>query len=305
VEPSWVAGWCLRELGAAPVEEVFAAGVMAKVRAVRLDDGRTVVLKARPAAEVERADRCVVVQRAVADRGFPCARPLTGASLAGDFAVHAEEWRPGGEPMRDDSPEAAILSARLFGELMAILREVDAEPPAPSPEWVGWDHDGPGLFAPNPRHDALAARVELPELIEHTARRVRERLRGARLSPVLGHADWEAQNLRWTGSDPHAVHDWDSLAWQPEAALVGAAAGAFASIDPPTLAPLESSRAFLDAYGGVRGRALDREDLEVAWAASLWPALHNARGEVIHAQPAVALKELERQAGRRLELAGA
>jgi hypothetical protein len=34
------------------------------------------------------------------------------------------------------------------------------------------------------------------------------------------------------------VHDWDSLAWQPEAALVGAASGSFASAGPPTLAPI-------------------------------------------------------------------
>jgi len=40
---------------------------------------------------------------------------------------------------------------------------------------------------------------------------------------VLGHADFEAQNLRWHGRRVWAVPDWDSLAWQPEAALAGAA----------------------------------------------------------------------------------
>ena len=49
---------------------------------------------------------------------------------------------------------------------------------------------------------------------------------------MLGHADFEAQNLRWHGLDVWVVHDWDSLAWQPEAALVGAASAAFAN-DPP------------------------------------------------------------------------
>jgi len=39
-----------------------------------------------------------------------------------------------------------------------------------------------------------------------------------------------------------------SLAWQPEAALVGAASGMFASAGPPTSAPIESSAAFLVAY---------------------------------------------------------
>jgi hypothetical protein len=39
-----------------------------------------------------------------------------------------------------------------------------------------------------------------------------------------------------------------SLAWQPGAALVGAASGMFAGAGPPTLAPIESSAAFLVAY---------------------------------------------------------
>ena len=67
------------------------------------------------------------------------------------------------------------------------------------------------------------------------------RLLAAGLPCVLGHADFEAQNLRWQDGEVWAVHDWDSLAWQPEAALVGAASGSFASSGPPTLAPIESS----------------------------------------------------------------
>jgi len=79
-----------------------------------------------------------------------------------------------------------------------------------------------------------------------------------------------------------AVHDWDSLAWQPEAALAGAACGAFASASPPTLVPVESSAAFLAAYQELRGRRFSAEEQEVAWAASLWPAAHNARWEAVH-----------------------
>ena len=41
----------------------------------------------------------------------------------------------------------------------------------------------------------------------------------AGLPCVLGYADFEAQNLRWRGGEVWAVHDWDSLAWQLEAAL--------------------------------------------------------------------------------------
>ena len=47
------------------------------------------------------------------------------------------------------------------------------------------------------------------------------RLLAADLSCVPVHADFEAQNLRWRGREAWAVHDCDSLAWQPGAALVG------------------------------------------------------------------------------------
>lgn len=78
------------------------------------------------------------------------------------------------------------------------------------------------------------------------------------------------------------MHDWDSLAWQPEAALVGAASGTFASVGPLTLAPIDSSEAFLTAYQDIRGRAFTAVEQEIAWAASVWVAAHNARWEALH-----------------------
>jgi hypothetical protein len=101
------------------------------------------------------------------------------------------------------------------------------------------------------------------------------------------------------------VHDWDSLAWLPEAAMVGAASGTFASAEIPTLAPLTSSGAFLVAYQQHRGIKFTTEEREVAWAASLWPAAHNARGEVLFDRPPVAREALRGQADQRLALAGA
>jgi hypothetical protein len=122
---------------------------------------------------------------------------------------------------------------------------------------------------------------------------------------VLGHADFEAQNLRWKGRDVWAVHDWDSLAWQPEAALVGAASGAFASAGPPTLAPVDSSAEFLAVYQTVRGRRFTHAETEVAWAASLWPAAHNARWEALHGAAPASGDALRAQAAERLRRAGA
>ena len=113
---------------------------------------------------------------------------------------------------------------------------------------------------------------------------------------VLGHADFEAQNLRWHGREVWAVHDWDSLAWQPEAALAGAASGAFVSAGPPTLAAIESSKAFPAAYQDTPG-ACSRQ-----WSrrsrgrpACGWPRTTPARRHCTAIPPWAAMRSAHKQ----------
>jgi hypothetical protein len=111
--------------------------------------------------------------------------------------------------------------------------------------------------------------------------------------------------MRWRNGQPYAVHDWDSLAWVPEAALAGSAAGIFASHGTPTLAPLESSEAFLDAYESERGSRISPYETQIAWAASIWEAVHNARDELIHNRPKVSYERLKAERAERLARAHA
>ncbi len=301
LEP-WLVEWCGRELGARPAEVLLAASVMSQVWGLRLDDGREVMVKARP--DDGRVETCLAVQRGVVEAGLPCPQPLTGVSVIDGQAVHAEEWRPGGEVARGNDPGTAARSARLYAAVTEVTRGLRLPPPLPNPEWVHWDHDGPGEWPPNPVHDTRPGADSLRADLVAIATRARRRLLKAdSMRLILGHADWEAQNLRWHGHTPHAVHDWDSVAWLPEAALVGAAAGAFASTEVPTLAPLESSEAFLVAY--QENREFTPDELEVAWTASLWPALHNARAEILWNHPPVALTAVLTQAESRLHRAAA
>lgn len=138
-----------------------------------------------------------------------------------------------------------------------------------------------------------------------TTERARRRLLSSGLPGVLGHADFEAHNLRWHDNEVWTVHDWDSLAWQPEAALVGAASGSFASARQPALAPIDSSEAFLAAYQHTRGRSFTIMEQEVAWAAGLWLATHNARWEARHGDTPVTSEALRAQAAERLDRANA
>jgi len=273
---------------------LFQLQQVSMVFGLRLAGGTDVVVKAR--ADDGRAVSCVAAQARLAERGFPCARPLTPATSFGGLAVHAEEFRPGGEVLHGDSPEVAAHYAEVFARLMAELAGVTVAPPLPNPPWVRWDHTGSGVW---PAIDFLENRdqIAVPAYVVETAERVRGRLLAAGLPCVLGHADFEAQNLRWHDRQVWAVHDWDSLAWQPEAALAGAASGAFASAGPPTLAPIESSEAFLAAYQDIRGRLFTAVEQQIAWAASLWMAAYNVwegvtplSGDALRAQAAERLR---------------
>jgi hypothetical protein len=309
--PAWTVPWCRDHLGAEPAELLFRDEHMSEIFGLRLADGREVAVKSRP-DQNGRAAACVEVQRAAAEQGFPCAAPLTGVTVRYGLAIHAEQWRPGGEMRRGDDPATARRFAGLLArqvELASVIEVGGRAPgavtaPLPNPEWVRWDHDGDGPWPAVPYLDARAGGVTLPDDIETVARRLRDRLAVVYLPRVLGHADWETQNLRWHGDTPWAVHDWDSIAWLPEAAIAGSACGAFASAETPTLAPVASSAAFLDAYQDGRG-AFDDQEIEVAWAASLWLGLHNARVEVLWRSEPVALTAVRAQAAERLRLAGA
>jgi hypothetical protein len=300
--PDWLPTWCLDHLGGEPADVLFQLQQVSMVFGLRLAGGTDVVVKAR--ADDGRAVSCVAAQARLAGRGFPCARPLTPVVSVGSLAVHAEEFRPGGEVLRGDSPGVAARYAGVFARLMAELADVTVAPPLPNPPWVRWDHADSGVW---PAIDFLDNRDQsiVPVYVVEAAERARGRLLAAALPCVLGHADFEAQNLRWHGREVWAVHDWDSLAWQPEAALAGAASGAFASAGPPTLAPVEGSEAFLVAYQDIQGRLFTAVEQEIAWAASLWMAAYNAREEALHGDILVCRDALRAQAAERLRRANA
>ena len=101
---------------------LFQLQQVSMVFGLRLAGGTDVVVKAR--ADDGRAVSCVAAQARLAERGFPCARPLTPVTGAGSLAVHAEEFRPGGEVLGGDSPDVAVRYAQVFARLMAELADV-------------------------------------------------------------------------------------------------------------------------------------------------------------------------------------
>jgi hypothetical protein len=296
IADSSMRSWLERTLGATPVRQLFDRRQTAFVVGYRLDDGRQVVVKARH-DPVRRVQACLAVQNGLFASNYPCARPLTSASIVDGLTVHAEELHDPGDRMRGDDLRTARAFAVAFAELMSRLDRmaVVTEPEVlTAPVWIGWWRQRP--WSPSPR---------VPAIVFEAATRLRARLGRYDAPPVIGHADWESQNLRWTGDRLAVAYDWDSLAWLPEAVLVGAAASSFPSDLQPVVASVTATATFLQDYQEARGRELTADELEVAWAAGLLPVLHNARNEATENRRALILPELDEQVDERLRRARA
>jgi hypothetical protein len=109
-------------------------------------------------------------------------------------------------PCTDESPR---LFAEALAWLVALAPTVASLPTLePSLPWVAWDHDQRGIW---PEPDDIEADLNAQvgeDWIENAGARVRRRLlQPSALPIVVGHADWESQNLRWINRRLHVVHD--------------------------------------------------------------------------------------------------
>jgi hypothetical protein len=296
--------WCARWLGSTPEAVLFEAEHLSAVVGLRLADGREVVVKARPRAR--RIDTCVEVQRRLWTAGFPASEPLAGPAPLGALTATAEVYVAGGAPLRrtaGDIERSASALARLVRAAPEITAIGSLEP---APPWVGWDHGGKCTWPWPDDRDVDLNDPPGAAWLEDLGRRARERLAASDLPLVVGHADWEAQNLRWVDGCLHVVHDWDSIAARSEAALAGAASAVFTVIAGPLdAATVEESAAFLDAYETARGRAWSDEERQVAWAAGLWLRAFDARKAALDEPEGAVSARLQGEADERLRCAAA
>lgn len=301
VSERWLAGWCESTLAARPLRVLFRAGQLSRVVGFELSDGRRVVIKVRPFQQ--RLYGCSQVQARLAGVGFPCPVPIAGPRQVAGFAVSAESMLEGGEqlaPTAGAAPFAKLL-ARLLGCAPGVA---EAPELSPAPPWAAWDHTGGQLW---PAADDLGRdlnQVRGPDWLDRAAVAVRGHLLHYRAPAQLGHGDWESQNIRWDGALVRAVHDWDSVLAQPEAAIVGMASAVWpARGKPGEAATVGQSAAFLDAYAQTRGHRWADADSAAAWAAGLWVRLFNAKKDAF-AGKGPQLSRLATELGDRLALAG-
>jgi hypothetical protein len=271
--------WCERWLSAKPIGVIFASGHLSEVVGLRLADGREVVVKVRPSTP--RIGGCVEVQRHLWESGFPCPMPLAGPAGFEGRSATAEEYVPGGAQLERDAE-----SPRRFAELLWQLVDRCAHLAIddrlnPPPPWVAWDHNQAGVWPLGDDGERdLNAHPE-PRWLDEIGERTRKILNAFAAPLVIGHVDWECQNIRWKDGRALVVHDWDSAATRPEATVAGAASAVFTRTDVQSSSSIDESELFLDTYQRARGRAFTPDELAVAWAAGLWVRAFDTKDDCV------------------------
>jgi hypothetical protein len=271
VDEAAMRAWCTTRLGSSPATVLFTHQHLSSVWGLRLEDGREVVVKARPAHP--RLLACAQVHQILHAQGFPCPGPLTGPAKVDTLMFSAESLVPAGEKLPGRPGDYASLLARLIHLAPAPTA---VAPLAPNPPWTDWDHTFPGLWPPaDDRDDDLNSS---PSWLDEVAREIREHLSTLDAPPVIGHGDFIAQNVAWLDGQPLAVHDWDSVISAPEAIIAGLTASVWqAGAKEPYWSTIAETGEFLELYQHHRGSAFSPAETRAAWLAGLWVLAFNAK----------------------------
>ncbi|MFF5185751.1 hypothetical protein ACFY30_18575 [Streptomyces sp. NPDC000345] len=269
--------WCLEHMGSPVAEPMFSTGNLSAVHGLRLADGREVVVKVRDGDA--RLESCTWVHGRMWEAGFPCPQPLAGPSPLGGKVASAETCVPGDEPPAPaDAPK---LFAHLLSDFVTRAEGFDPQPLLrPAPAWVHWYHEENGVWpVPDDRDvDLNAERCSVTAWVDELGAAVRRRLEEVRdAACVIGHGDWDGRNVKFRDGRPLAVHDWDSVVYEPEVVIIGQAAAMFHGGPTGAGASVEQTEAFMEEYQIARGRTLSDNELQLCWAAGLWVRAFNAK----------------------------
>jgi hypothetical protein len=277
---------------------LFQATSISSVHGVVLDDGREVVVKAKPPAStnpdlpLDRAalEAIAAAQRALHASGFPCPQPLVGPSPLGAGLATIETYLPPADP----APRP-VLARGLVDQMQLLVERPSALQRFTLPPDRVFAQPHSKLFRPSEADTAW---------VRELARRARM-IAEAEPSPlVLAHADWRVEHVHVRGDRIVATYDWDSLAVLPEMRIVGIDAHGHladwsqtARRNTPTY---DDVVGFIADYEAARGRVFTAGERRAArawaayfiayqawitiepgapWAADSWAGVLEATGE--------------------------
>ena len=273
---------CRAVMGGAGVASVdFVELSVGAAFGLTLADGRRVFLKAwSPATPAALLRDAHTVQAFLAARGFPCPGVLAGPRPFGDGHAAILEHMDDGDRADANDPlirrAMATTLARLVALAAPLRDDLPGLPRGRVPRDALWPVPHNALFDFGAtRHGAA--------WIDRIAAASREVLLAAAGPAVIGHSDWSAHNMRFGhGGEVSAVYDWDSLAIEPEAVLVGAAAATFPVtwyVEVRKYPPPEVAAAFVRDYEKARGRRFGAAERAVVAAAATYGLAYTARCE--------------------------
>lgn len=274
--------YCEHHLGATIQACEFFDLSVGSVHGLVLADGRRIVVKVHARRVAERFLRGVQrVQEELARGGFPAPAPVAAPVAVGTGLATAETLLDRGERADPRNPEVRRAMAAGLAGLVARCRSL----PVQDDLRLNAMRVDPGRLWPvphDPRFD-FEATAAGAEWIDGRAAEARRVLAAAGGKPVIGHADWRAEHLRFDRDRICAVFDWDSLAVLPEPVLAGSAAHGFTADweleDRRQLPSLEEALAFVADYEIARGRPFTVEERSAARASLVYTMAYTARCE--------------------------
>ncbi len=273
--------FCNRHFGSA-VEEVLLFYLSTGASfGLLLGNGHRIFLKAhppeRPAEYLEAVHR---VQGHLHRRNFPCPEPLAGPLPFGiGFATVDEFLDVGGVPDGHD-PGVRQKMARTLVDQINLAGEVRETRGLEK----GWPWPRKDELWPPP-HNALfdfEATRKGAEWIDAAAAEAKATVDDFDGPPVVGHADWSADQIRTQNARITAVYDWDSLRSEKEVVVAGIAASNFTStwsLGVPNPPSPEETRLFIQDYGTARGKRFSAAERKAVVAAAIYAIAYIARCE--------------------------
>ena len=276
--------FCQAHLGDKLRGYLFYGSSVGSTHGVQLDDGRELVIKVRPPPETNpylsldaaSLETICSVTRWLADRAYPSPKPILGPTPLGKGLATVDEFVDRGGRGNGFEPACRQIMASGFAELIALLRSFDGEASC-----LKHFHRSDSLY-PQPHSklfdfEKTAAGAEWIDAFAERARHAEARDG----KPVLGHADWRVQHLRFQDGKIVATYDWDSLAFCPETELVGSSAHGFTAdwtLEGVRRIPTANDiHAYVAEYETARGQPFSKRERRSLFATCVYCIAYSAR----------------------------
>ena len=263
---------------------LFYGASIGSTHGIQLEDDRKIVIKVRPPPEtnpdlsfdLESLGSICKVMNWLADRNSPCPKLLLGPTPLARGLATVEELLDRGHRGNGFEPECRKTIAAGLAELLELLRSFKGDVSC-----LKHFQRGNSLYPqPHSKLFDFEKTAGGAEWIDAFARRARQTEDHDGI-PVLGHADWRVEHLRFEDGKIVATYDWDSLALRPETELVGLSAHGFTAdwaLEGVRRIPTaDDIRAFVADYETARARSFTKRERQSLFAHCVYFIAYSAR----------------------------